>query len=63
MPQKNLKISINKIIQTYQILTKNDEVCIPSHSSILLAVLILTKLNLSKLLLLFVDGVVHGPQS
>ena len=37
--QKNKKLSLNSGIQTYQILT-NDEVCIPSFSSILLAVII-----------------------
>ena len=36
---KNKKLSLNSGIQTYnQIFTNNDEVCIPSLSSILLAV-------------------------
>ena len=38
MPKKNLKMALNSGIQTNQILTKDDEVCIPSLSSILLAV-------------------------
>ena len=33
-----LEIGLKLGIQTYQNLTNNDEVCIPSHSSILLAV-------------------------
>ena len=36
---KNKKLALNSGIQTYQILTNDDEVCIPSLSSILLAVL------------------------
>ena len=36
-------MALNSGIQTYQILKNNDEVCIPSLSSIFLAV---TKLNL-----------------
>ena len=35
---KNKKLTLNSGIQTYQILTNNDEVCIQSLSSILLAV-------------------------
>ena len=35
---KNDKLSLNSGIQTYQILTNDDEVCIPSLSIILLAV-------------------------
>jgi hypothetical protein len=35
---KNKKLDFNSGIQTYQILTNDDEVCIPSRSSILLAV-------------------------
>ena len=35
---KNKKLALNLGIQTYQILTNDDEVCIPSLSSILLAV-------------------------
>ena len=38
MPPKNKKLVLNLGIQTYQILTNDDEVCIPSLSSILLAV-------------------------
>ena len=34
---KNKKLALNSGIQTYQILTNNDEVCIPSLSSIILA--------------------------
>ena len=36
--QKNKKLALNLGIQTYQNLTNDDEVCIPSLSSILLAV-------------------------
>ena len=36
--QKNKKLALKSGIQTYQILTNDDEVCIPSLSSILLAV-------------------------
>ena len=36
--QKNKTLTLNSGIQTYQILTNDDEVCIPSLSSILLAV-------------------------
>ena len=35
--QKNKKLPLKLGIQTYQIFTKNDEVCIPSLPSILLA--------------------------
>ena len=35
---KNKKLALDSGIQTNQILTKDDEVCIPSLSSILLAV-------------------------
>ena len=35
---KNKKLALNLGIQTYQILTKDDEVCIPSLYIILLAV-------------------------
>ena len=38
MPKKIKKLAINSGIQTYQILTNDDEVFIPSLSSILLAV-------------------------
>ena len=38
MPKKNKKLALNSGIQTYQILTNDDEVCIPSLSSILLAI-------------------------
>ena len=37
--KKNKKLALNSGIQTYQILTNDDEVCIPSLFSILLAVL------------------------
>ena len=40
--QKNKKLALELGIQTYQILTNDDEVCIPSLSSILLAVLFAT---------------------
>ena len=36
---KNKKLALKLEIQTYQILTKDDEVCIPSLSSILSAVM------------------------
>ena len=35
---KNKKLALKLGIQTYQILTKDDEVCIPSLSSIFLAI-------------------------
>ena len=38
MPKTNKKLALNSGIQTYQILTNDNEVCIPSLSSILLAV-------------------------
>ena len=38
MPKKNKKLASKSRIQTYQILSNDDEVCIPSLSSILLAV-------------------------
>ena len=38
MPKEIEKLALNSGIQTYQILTNDDEVCIPSHSSILIAV-------------------------
>ena len=41
MPKTNKKLALNSGIQTYQILTNAGEVCIPSLSSILLAVIIL----------------------
>ena len=37
---KNKKLALKLGIQTYQILINDDEVCIPSHSSIYLAVYI-----------------------
>ena len=37
--QKNKKLALNSGIETNQILTNDDEVCIPRLSSILLAVL------------------------
>ena len=37
--QKNKNLALRLGIQTYQILTNDDEVCIPSLSSIILAVL------------------------
>jgi hypothetical protein len=36
---KNKKLALKLGIQTFQILTNNDEVCIPSLSSIFLAVI------------------------
>ena len=36
--QKNKKLALKLGIQTYKILTNDDDVCIPSLSSILLAV-------------------------
>ena len=39
MQKKNQKLVLDSGIRTYQILTNADEVCIPSLSSILLAVL------------------------
>ena len=39
MPKRNKKLALKLGIQTCQILTKDDEVCFPSLSSILLAVL------------------------
>ena len=38
MPKEKKKLALKLGIQTYQILTNDDEVCIPSLSSILLAV-------------------------
>ena len=40
MPKKIIRnwLNVNSGLQTYQILTNDDEVCIPSLSSILLAV-------------------------
>ena len=43
---KNRKLTLNSGIQTYQILTNDDEVSIPSISSILLAVLHLVLITL-----------------
>ena len=40
---KNKKLALNSGIQTNQILTNNDEVCIPSLSSIILAVVVILK--------------------
>ena len=42
---KNEKLSLNSGIQTYQILTNDDEVCIPRLSSIPLAVLNIYELS------------------
>ena len=42
---KNKKLALKLGIQTYQILTNDDEVCIPSLSSILLAVTINVFIN------------------
>ena len=39
MPKK-LEIGFKIVMQTYQILTNDDEVCIPSLCSILLAVIV-----------------------
>ena len=33
MPKKNKKLTLTLGIQTYQILTNDDEVCIPSRSN------------------------------
>ena len=44
--QKNKKLALNSWIQTYQILTNDDEVCIPSLSSILIAVAPCIKLSM-----------------
>ena len=41
--KKNKKLSLKLRVQTYQILKKDDEVCIPSLSSILLAVTLVLK--------------------
>ena len=41
--QKNKKLALKLGIQTYHILTNDDEVCIASFSSILLAVLEMSK--------------------
>ena len=41
MPPKNKKLALNSGIQTNQILTNYDEVCIPHLSSILLAVTVM----------------------
>ena len=38
--QKNKKLALRLGIQTYEILTNDDEVCVPSLSSILLALII-----------------------
>ena len=38
MPKKYKELALNSGIQTCQILTNDDEVCIPSLSSILIAV-------------------------
>ena len=48
MPKKK-KLALNSGIQTYQILTNDDEVSIPSLSSILLAVI--TNNNLIQLII------------
>jgi hypothetical protein len=42
--QKKMKLALKLGIQTYQILTNDDEVCIPCLSSILLAVPLHTSL-------------------
>ena len=44
--QKNKKLSLKLAIQTFQILTNDDEVCIPSASSILLAVSLISLFEL-----------------
>ena len=42
MPQKSKKLAFkNSGIQTYQIFRNDDEVCIPSFSSIFLAVIVI----------------------
>ena len=43
--QKNKKLALDSGIQTNQILTNDDEVCIPRLSSILLAVLTISPLS------------------
>ena len=45
---KNKKLVLNSGIQSYQILTNDDEVCIPSLSSILLTVLVIQVNNFGK---------------
>ena len=45
--QKNKKFSLNSGIENNQILTKDDEVCIPRLSSILLATKTLVKDEIS----------------
>ena len=45
---KNKKLALKLGVQTDQILTNNDEVCIPSLSSILLAVTKITKTKKGK---------------
>ena len=40
---KNKKVALKLGIHTYQILTNDDEVCIPSLSSILIAVALLVR--------------------
>jgi hypothetical protein len=68
MPPKHKKLALRLGIQTYQTLTSNDEVCIPSLSNILLAVLdFLTHclLHITTFLLLFVVhfGLIFDPSS
>ena len=43
--KKNKKLALNSGIQTYQIFRNDDEVCIPSLSSILLALKSLAAIN------------------
>ena len=50
---KNMTLALKLGIQTYQILTNDDEVCIPSLSSILLAVAMMDIPNLSNFALTF----------
>ena len=46
---KNKKLALNSGIQTNQILTNDDEVCIPHVSSILLAVSVAYRVRAAKL--------------
>ena len=50
---KNKKLALNLGIETYQILTNDDEVCIPSLSSILIAVLKQIKIKSSVMPIVF----------
>ena len=53
---KNIyKLALNSGIQTYQILTNDDEVCIPNLSSSLLAVPLLTNSNFFVIFIVFLE--------